>query len=69
MAKKRQKAPNPARRPARSMPDAAWGALLLCSVLSAYWPAFRGTPILDDMGHLTSPDLQSFHGLWRIWLE
>ena len=75
MAKKRkssavpaQKGPDEARRPTRSL-LAAWGALLLCSVLLVYWPALRGGRILDDTGHLTSPDLQSFHGLWRIWFH
>lgn len=70
MAKKRQKAsPNAPPQPPRSLSDAALGALLSCSVLLAYWPALKGGPILDDLGHLTSPDLQSFHGLWRIWFD
>lgn len=69
MAKKRQKVPNAAPQPPRGLLDAAWGALLSCAVLLVYWPALKGGPILDDLGHLTSPDLQSFHGLWRIWFE
>lgn len=64
-----RKSPNAARRPARSLLDAAWGASLLCSVLLVYRPALKGGLILDDSGHLTSPDLQSLHGLWRIWFD
>jgi tetratricopeptide (TPR) repeat protein len=29
----------------------------------------KGGLILDDSGHLTSPDLRSLHGLWRIWFD
>src|SRR5713101_4059966 len=35
----------------------------------AYWPALRGTSIWDDNAHLTRPELQTVHGLWRIWFE
>jgi tetratricopeptide (TPR) repeat protein len=37
--------------------------------LVAYWPALHGTLLWDDNAHITSPALQSFHGLWRIWFE
>src|SRR5450759_4607627 len=79
MAKKRKssavenspsrKGPDAARRSPRGLSDVAWGALLSFAVLLVYWPALKGGPILDDLGHLTSPDLQSFHGLWRIWFD
>lgn len=32
----------------------------------AYWPALQGALLWDDERHVTRPDLQSFHGLWRI---
>ena len=35
----------------------------------AYAPAWSGQPIWDDDGHLTTPELQSLHGLARIWIE
>ena len=44
-------------------------ALLLCAVVLAYLPAFRGTLLWDDSSHATSAALQSLHGLWRIWTE
>ncbi len=45
------------------------GALLFCAVLVAYLPALNGGLLWDDDGHVTRPDLQSLHGLWRIWFE
>jgi protein O-mannosyl-transferase len=36
---------------------------------AAYWPALRGSFVWDDDGHVTSPELQSLHGLARIWFE
>jgi hypothetical protein len=35
----------------------------------AYWPALQGALLWDDERHVTRPDLQSLHGLWRIWSE
>src|ERR1039457_3894350 len=52
-----------------SLPDAGTWALILCATLAAYLPALRGDALWDDNFHLTSPDLQSLHGLWRIWFE
>lgn len=49
--------------------DIAAGILLFCAVLIAYLPALKGGPLWDDDGHITRPDLQSLHGLWRIWFE
>jgi tetratricopeptide (TPR) repeat protein len=46
----------------------AW-ALLFCATLLAYWPALRGGLLWDDENHLTHPELQPLHGLWRIWFE
>src|ERR1022692_3652750 len=49
----------------------AWGvgtwALMLSATLVAYLPALHGGLLWDDISHVTSPDLQSLHGLWRIW--
>jgi tetratricopeptide (TPR) repeat protein len=47
---------------------ASWGALFL-AIFIAYWPALRGGMLWDDSSHVTGPDLQSLHGLWRIWFE
>jgi tetratricopeptide (TPR) repeat protein len=47
----------------------AAGALLFCVTFAAYLPALSGTLVWDDDGHVTRPDLQSLHGLWRIWFE
>jgi tetratricopeptide (TPR) repeat protein len=43
--------------------------LLFFATLIAYVPALRGGLLWDDDHHLTSPDLQSLHGLWRIWFD
>jgi tetratricopeptide (TPR) repeat protein len=42
---------------------------VFCATLLAYLPSIRGGMLWDDGAHVTSPDLQSFHGLWRIWFE
>jgi tetratricopeptide (TPR) repeat protein len=44
-------------------------ALLFCATLAVYFPALRGGMLWDDDHHLTSPGLQSIHGLWRIWFD
>jgi protein O-mannosyl-transferase len=63
----------PAARPASSSPvrlrEIAAGALLFGVTLAAYLPAINGGLLWDDDGHITRPDLQSLHGLWRIWFE
>jgi tetratricopeptide (TPR) repeat protein len=63
----------PVVRPSRlsrfRLPEVWAGALLFCMTLVAYLPAIRGGVLWDDDHHLTSPDLQSLHGLWRIWFE
>ena len=43
--------------------------LIPVAVLAAYWPSLTGGLLWDDPGHITRPDLQSVHGLWRIWTE
>src|ERR1700691_1707724 len=63
----------PVARPASSSParlrEIALGALLVCATLAAYIPALNGGLLWDDAGHVTKPDLQSLHGLWRICFE
>ncbi|SPF39917.1 Tetratricopeptide TPR_2 repeat protein [Candidatus Sulfopaludibacter sp. SbA4] len=44
-------------------------ALLFFATLIAYLPALRGGLLWDDDHHITTPDLQSLHGLWRIWFD
>jgi tetratricopeptide (TPR) repeat protein len=45
-----------------------WGALFFATLI-AYWPALNGELLWDDPSHVTRPELQSLHGLWRIWFE
>lgn len=37
--------------------------------LTAYFPALTGDFLWDDAGHVTSPALQSWSGLGRIWFD
>lgn len=60
----------PVTRPPGAGPRAAWMCALIFVVTAvAYLPALRGGFIWDDAGHVTRPDLQSLHGLERIWFE
>jgi tetratricopeptide (TPR) repeat protein len=43
--------------------------VLLLAVVAAYHPAWHGTLLWDDDGHLTRAELRSWTGLWRIWFE
>ena len=47
---------------------AGWAAIFL-AVLIAYAPALHGARLWDDAAHITRPDLQTAHGLWRIWFD
>ncbi len=49
--------------------DWLFAAALAAAVLLAYLPAMQGGPIWDDAAHLTRPELQSWHGLYRIWFD
>ena len=49
--------------------DAGTWAFIFCATLAAYFPALQGGLLWDDAGHITRPDLRSWHGLWRIWFE
>ena len=68
-AEKRLPAPPNARARRFSPPDAAIVASIFCATLMAYWPALRGGLVWDDASHVTSPALESLHGLWRIWFD
>lgn len=43
--------------------------LIFGVVLACYWPARRGALLWDDPAHVTRPDLRSWAGLGRIWLD
>ena len=42
---------------------------LLAAVVLVYQPAWHGALLWDDDMHVTRPDLQSWHGLCRIWFD
>ncbi len=46
-----------------------FAAALFAVVFLAYKPAWRGDFIWDDNAHVTRPELQSLHGLYRIWFD
>src|SRR3982750_4032777 len=52
-----------------NLAEAGRWALLLCATVVAYMPALNGALLWDDNMHVTRADLQSLHGLWRIWFE
>lgn len=58
----------PARQPGDWPPGAVF-ALIFAVTLVAYFPALTGDFLWDDAGHVTSPALQSWSGLLRIWFE
>jgi protein O-mannosyl-transferase len=43
--------------------------VLLAAVTLAYQPAWFGGFLWDDVAHVTKPELQSTHGLYRIWFD
>ena len=57
------------RAPLVSSRDLGLAALLVGLVLFAYMPALNGGLVWDDDAHVTRPELQSWHGLERIWFE
>lgn len=71
------RAPEPVKAPAVSrlarpglfQSDFLWGSLLFVALLIAYSPALNGRLVWDDAGHVTRPEIQSLHGLYRIWFE
>jgi tetratricopeptide (TPR) repeat protein len=49
--------------------DSVIYASIFASVFLAYFPALNGGVLWDDSSHITRPDLQTLHGLWRIWTD
>ena len=47
---------------------AKWLALF-AAVFIVYFPALQGGRMWDDSAHITRADLQSLHGLYRIWFD
>jgi tetratricopeptide (TPR) repeat protein len=79
MAKKRVASVGHARKPTTEKADVPvpfirlreifpWIGLCVVT-LAAYWPALQGAFLWDDSSHITSPQLRSWHGLWRIWFD
>ena len=60
----------PAKEQSTRTPSTAgiW-ALILCATFAVYLPALKGALVWDDSSHITRSDLQSWHGLWRIWFD
>jgi len=52
-----------------AIPTLLLAAALVVAVFVAYQPAWHGTLLWDDDAHVTSPELQSWQGLYRIWFE
>jgi hypothetical protein len=69
--RRRVPSPNSAGVPVRIrvLQSSAAFATLFLAALIAYAPALRGGLVWDDNMHVTGPDLQSLHGLWRIWFD
>ena len=42
---------------------------LFAVTLAAYYPALHGGLVWDDDFHVTSPELRSWYGLYRIWFD
>jgi tetratricopeptide (TPR) repeat protein len=43
--------------------------VLLAATLLAYSPVWHGGLLWDDNAHITTPELRSVEGLWRIWFD
>src|SRR3954471_12224407 len=65
----RRLAPKGAGPPPASESSAVWYAVIFGVTLLAYWPALHGSLVWDDNAHVTRLELQTLHGLWRIWFE
>ena len=66
MAKKKPAAPSFSITRLR---QAAAGLGIFVLLLIAYLPALNGGLLWDDEAHITARELQSWHGLWRIWFD
>lgn len=61
--------PHSAKPEKRPWQDWRLFGLLLLASLVAYLPSLNGELLWDDAGHVTSPELQTWGGLFRIWFE
>jgi tetratricopeptide (TPR) repeat protein len=43
--------------------------IILLAAFIAYRPAWNGTPVWDDDGHITAPELRSLAGFGQIWTK
>jgi len=83
MSSRKRNASNPIRQPAKSLLPPIkqrtattldrktlllLSALLLATML-AYYPSWHGGMLWDDNAHITTPELRSAEGLWRIWFD
>lgn len=62
----------PIQKPARLQLDRAdilKALVLTLLTFLAYSPAILGRIVWDDAGHITAANLQSLHGLYRIWFQ
>src|SRR3990172_2238324 len=68
---KKQRPAAPRQNPTLSPRGRHWAAVALIFglCLIVYGPAMSAGTIWDDDGHITSRDLQSFDGLYRIWFD
>jgi tetratricopeptide (TPR) repeat protein len=41
----------------------------LAAIVAIYWPARHGGLVWDDDANVNRPELQSLHGLYRIWFD
>jgi len=61
--------PPPEAAPPLRWPTLAVLGLLMAVTVVAYLPALEGGYIWDDDGHITTPELRSTAGLYRIWFD
>jgi tetratricopeptide (TPR) repeat protein len=68
-ARQSRKPPAPSGSGFPKLGNAILPALLFALTLAAYLPALHGDFLWDDDAHITKPELQSLHGLGRIWTD
>lgn len=51
------------------LPSWAYCVGIFAALLAVYSPTFGAAFIWNDVDYVTRADLQSLHGLWRIWFE
>src|SRR5438477_2470587 len=60
-----------ATRKSGNAPQQIWlfGLFLIVVTAIAYFPAWHGKPVWDDIAHITQPGLRSASGLVQIWTK